>query len=68
MAQDSELRSEDRRIMDGNATHVTCDNCGKIIEREPYAMFGGNIVPFIAAKAYHVKCVPLIPKAANAKS
>lgn len=36
----------------------TCDACGKRIETGPYASFGGNIVPYIAPKQYHISCIP----------
>jgi hypothetical protein len=36
---------------------VTCDGCGKPIDGA-YATLGGNWVPFIAPKAYHLGCLP----------
>ena len=39
----------------------TCAGCGKLIDDgENYASIGGNIVPYMPAKAYHIVCVPSI--------
>lgn len=38
-----------------------CEGCQKPIENgENYASMGGNIVPYIPAKWYHVRCIPVI--------
>ena len=36
-----------------------CDACGRAIEGA-YASVGGNWVPFIEAKIYHLGCVPTV--------
>lgn len=42
-----------------------CTTCGKPIE-VAYATFGGNWVPFIPAKPYHMGCIPFCqPKPAS---
>lgn len=39
------------------STETLCDVCGKSIEGA-YVSFGGNIVPYVPAKCYHMGCVP----------
>lgn len=36
-----------------------CDKCGEPITGA-YASMGGNIVPYIPAKRYHIPCVPTV--------
>ena len=38
-----------------------CSTCGKPLnDDQPYASMGGNWVPYVAAKLYHIKCIPTI--------
>jgi len=48
-----------------SATVFLCDGCGKPIEKGQYASFGGNWVPYIPAKCYHMACIPTIPVLGN---
>lgn len=38
---------------------LQCQGCGNLI-KGVYASIGGNWVPYIPSKVYHVNCVPLI--------
>lgn len=40
-----------------------CEACGQPIEEGTYATFGGNWVPYMPAKAYHLKCISSVPHA-----
>lgn len=37
-----------------------CTKCNEPIRHEPYASFGGNLVPYIPAKLYHISCIPVL--------
>lgn len=41
---------------------VLCNGCGKWIQG-PYGSIGGNIVPYIPAKHYHMGCIPQVKMA-----
>lgn len=41
----------------------TCDGCHLPIQDVGYASMGGNFVPYIPAKNYHLGCVPRVPAA-----
>ncbi len=44
----------------------TCAGCGKLIDDgENYASIGGNIVPYMPAKEYHLVCVPAVKPVAD---
>ena len=40
-----------------------CAACGKSLDDRYYASLGGNLVPYIPAKFYHIGCVPNIKPA-----
>jgi hypothetical protein len=41
-----------------------CDRCGKPITGA-YGSMGGNIVPYIPAKFYHLACIPTLKELAE---
>ena len=43
-----------------HAEEMICLTCNKPIKNEQYASVGGNIVPYIPAKLYHMRCVPTV--------
>ena len=43
-----------------NEAEMICAGCGKPITGCSYASMGGNIVPYVPAKLYHVMCVPSV--------
>jgi len=43
-----------------NELESVCTGCGKPLDEEMYASIGGDIVPYIPAKLYHLRCIPTI--------
>jgi hypothetical protein len=48
------------------AREAICSGCEKLIsDSQTYGSIGGNIVPYIPAKLYHLQCIPTIKPAAE---